>query len=158
MKIRPVVYVNCSTGLRHELFARNLCTATVVFRSSFIVTIARKAEFGGGSGPYTTEIVSHTFTVGIDLTTCCEGLVDGFGSADAGNQCESLHRETRIESHVFAALRRDNALFFTARVDSLSVKMSVASSRRLVIRYWQSRMASEKLIDTGETCEPLRTK
>jgi hypothetical protein len=72
-----------------------------------------KGEHSSGSGPYTTGIVHHSFAAAIDSATSIKGMVRKFGSADAGNQREGLHREIRIESHILVEIGRDGACLFS---------------------------------------------
>jgi hypothetical protein len=94
-----------------------------------------EGEHGGESGPYTAGIVHNSLTVAIYSSTRAEGFVDGFGSADAGNQCEGLYRETRIQSHDLVAVGRDDSFLFADRVSCLGARTDIATTDRFVVGF-----------------------
>jgi hypothetical protein len=118
-----------SVGLRTSRFPvvcpRCGWRLTVTLVDSVHSVRSSEGEHGGESGPYTTGIVCHSLAVAIDPSTRAEGFVDGFGSADAGDQREGLHREIRVQSHDLVVVGCDGSFLFTDRVSCLSAETNI---------------------------------
>jgi len=80
-----------------------------------------------------------SFTVDTDPATSADGFVNEFGGADAGDECEGLDREFRVESHAvlgcsyrYAIMR----LFALDRMGCSCAVMDVATSGRSLNCNW----------------------